>query len=212
MKRSICLLVILISLIQLQAQTKIGITAGVHLSDLSSSDNGVDASASTLFHGGVDVDIKIPRSNLEVLLQALYTVNGYQKSNILAVDNTGENIGYIDDEKLSYVQVPALLLYRFEFSKMNLKVGAGPFGAIKTNETMKIKLGDTFRNTLVPTGTNGPASVVGGAEIYACMELSKFFISAQLDHSFTNIYQDISNNDTNWKINTIGISLGYFLK
>ncbi|HEY1871557.1 MAG TPA: outer membrane beta-barrel protein [Chitinophagaceae bacterium] len=212
MKKFIFLLVILISLVRLQAQTKIGVTAGVHLSDLSSSTSGVDASPSTLFHGGVDVDIKIPSTNLEVLLEALYTVNGYQNSNILAVDKNGENIGYIENEKLSYVQIPALLLYRFEYSKFNLKLGAGPYGAIKTNETMKIKYSDTFKNTLVPTGTSGPASVLGGAEVYACMELSKFFISADFDHSFTNIYQDVRNNSANWKINTVGISLGYFLK
>jgi len=213
MKKSICLLLIFFSLLKLQAQTRIGISAGVHLSDLSSSTTGVDASPSTLFHGGVDVDMKIPRSNFEVLIQALYTVNGYQSSNIIAIDKTGENIGYIENEKLGYIQVPALLLYRFDVSKASWKLGLGPYGAIQTNEKMQIKYGDTFgNNVLFPTGTSGAASVLGGAEAYACLQLSKFFISAQLDHSFSNIYQDISNNNTKWKINTIGISLGYFLK
>jgi len=192
MKKIICLLVVSISIVRVQAQTKFGITAGAHLSDFSSATTaGIDASSSNFFHGGLVVDRKLGASSFNIMAEALYTINGYENSNIIATDKEGTNIGYIGSEKIGYVQIPVLALYRFDFSHSSAKVGLGPYVAFKTNETMTIESGgDVFKNTLSPMNTTGVSSFVGGAEIYASLDLSRFFISAQYDYGFSNILSE----------------------
>jgi len=213
MKKITCLVFVLVSLVRTQAQIKFGITAGMHLSDFSSATSaGIDASSSNFFHGGVVVDRKLG-SSFDIMARALYTTNGYEKSNIIATDKEGTNIGYIGSEKIGYIQIPVLALYRFEFDHSDAKVGVGPYAAFKTNETLRIESGgDVFKNTLSPTNTTGVSPFVGGGEVYASLDLSKFFISVQYDYGFSNIYQNADTHDIKWKLNTLGFSLGFFLK
>src|ERR1700748_1397828 len=100
MKKIICLVFVLASLVRAQAQIKFGITAGAHLSDFSAATSaGINASSSNFFHGGLVVDKKLG-SSFDLMAEALYTINGYEKSNIIATDNEGNNIGYIGNEKI----------------------------------------------------------------------------------------------------------------
>jgi hypothetical protein len=213
MKKVICLVFVSVFLIRVHAQIKFGITAGMHLSDFSSATSaGINASSSNFFHGGVMVDRKLG-SSLDIMAQALYTINGYEKSNIIAADKEGTNIGYIGSEKIGYIQIPILALYRFEFGHSDVNAGAGPYAAFRTNETLRIESGgDVFKNTLSPMNTTGVSPVVGGAEVYASLDLSKFFISAHYDYGFSNIYENADTHDTKWKLSALGFSLGFFLK
>lgn len=199
--------------ILVQAQVRVGVIAGLHSSKLNSlKDIGLNSTSFTLFHGGVVVDLRMPSSKYFLQGQVLYTSFGYRESNILAVDEEGNDIGDIGSEKIGYLQIPAYIGYAFDVSSIKLKLGAGPYVAFKTNETMKIAQGDTFRNTVFPAGTNGPSSVLMGGGVFGALELPNFFIAVQYQHSFSNIYENSHNSPTKWKVNTIGFSLGFFLK
>lgn len=214
MKKLIFLLFISFSFFEVRAQTKFGLTAGLHSSNLNSlTSYGLKSKSATFFHGGIIVDWKIPASRFHLQGQALYACYGYKNSNILAIDKEGNDIGNIGHEKIGYVQIPAYILYGFGDPLIKFKIGLGPYLALKTNETTKIAQGgDLFRNVLFPAGTRGPASVLTGMGLYGGVELHTIFMALQYQRSFNNIYINNNSANTKWKVTSIGFSLGFFLK
>jgi len=210
MIKSIALLFVLFAIIYCHAQIRVGVTGGFHTSNIAST-SGVSSKAIELFDGGFLVDLKIPASRFHLEGQALYTSFGYKNSNISAIDEEGNFIGNIGNEKIGYVQVPLLVLYPLGFQTIHIKLGAGPCVAFETNEALKIEGGDAFRNTLVPINTTGRTSTVVGGEIYGGLEFSRFFAAAHYQRSFNNIYEN-SGINTKWEISSLGFSLGLFLK
>jgi hypothetical protein len=211
MKKLISLTIISFLFIYSRAQVKFGVTAGLNFSNIVSS-SGITSSSADLFHGGFLVDYKLPNSNFHIQGQALYTSFGYKNSNISAVDKSESYIGIIGNEKIDYVQIPITASYHFGFPKLHFDLGAGPYIAFKTNETLKIdNSGDTFKNTTFPIYTDGPTSVVDGGEVYASANYSRFFLAIQYQYNFNNIYHNTTGN-AEWRVQNIGFSLGVFLK
>lgn len=212
MKKILFLAIASVCFTNAYSQIKFGVTAGLHSSNISSA-RGITSDAVGLFHGGFLIDLKIHNSDFHIRGEALYTSFGYKNSNISAIDKGGDLLGDIGNEKINYLQIPVLASYQFGLAKMNFNLGAGPYIAFETSESLKIANGgDTFRNTIFPIYTSGRSSVLGGGEVYASLELAKFFIALQYQHSFNYIYRNIDNNNTKWEIGTIGFSLGFFLK
>ena len=209
MKRILLILLISVSLLQTKAQ-KFGLIAGYHASNLTSLYANYESKPLGFFHGGILMDLDL-NPKLVLRGQTLYTSFGYKNSNIVADHEEGYTLGWIQKESINYIQVPVYFLYKIDLSSLKLKMGGGPFAAFKIDEKMQV-FGDSFHNAASPGQTEGPASVIGGIGVQANIEISKLFLAFEYQYGFSNVYKNYTTSELNWKVHSIGFSLGLFLK
>jgi hypothetical protein len=192
------------------AQVRVGALAGVQFSNTELKDLVTTSRQSNLLAGGM-ADFKFSKkSGFHILAQALYAPLGYSKSNLSASDNQGNTFGTIESHRIGYVQVPTYFSYSGAAKKTMIGGGIGPFIAFKTSDKLKVKNGDAFGNAVImPAGVKKISSTIAGLGINFTAELSSVLIALHYQQSFNDIYES-QLSAVHWKINSFGISAGYF--
>lgn len=99
------------------AQVKLGVRAGLNLTNLSQHKNGQQVSGDfqTGFHAGLTADIKI---NNPFFFQSgiLYTTKGFKNADAVKVSTTAR-----------YVEIPLNIIYKPPIAREHLFVGLGPY-------------------------------------------------------------------------------------
>ncbi len=130
MKRAIFMLIMIVSINSLNAQTlKFGLKAGANFSNLE-GDN-VEGSTYTSFHFGAVVELKL-LENLSLQPELLYSAQG-----------TKVNGEAFDDINYNYITVPVMA--KFYLTKNKLSFEAGPQFSFLVNEDVAEQFeGETF--------------------------------------------------------------------
>lgn len=208
------LLLILIALlhpVSTIGQLKLGVKAGIQYSNLKSYNQfNIDAQWAGGFQAGLIADVKtLPFLHLQTQLN--FSSIAYRSSNVEASDGT-INIGTIGLQRINYLQIPLYALVRIGLKNTNLKLGGGPYFSFKLEDKIRIQGGDTFRGTLSARGTSGIRSNVNGWALYGSAEFRRWLVALQFQQTFKGIYNNLAgSNLPDWKMGTIGLSLGYFL-
>lgn len=191
------------------AQVRVGAMAGVNFSDINNLDL-VTTSRQTNLQAGLMTDLRLSKSAFHILAQALYAPMGYAKSNLHVTDALGNDIGIISSHRIGYIQVPVYLLYKGNDEKVKINAGLGPFISFKTGDKMEVIVNGNSNNIiLLPIGVKKVNNVLTGIGLNLGFELGALMISLQYKQSFSDIYEN-RFGDTKWKINSFGLSLGYF--
>jgi hypothetical protein len=193
------------------AQVRWGVLAGWQSSNIGRYDL-ISSSGYSAPSIGLMSDIDIHSSSFHVLVQAGYTSLGYRKSNIQAVDKSGNTMGNIGEHRISYIKLPVYFLYGGYDKKMSTRIngGLGPFLAFKTNDKLKIAGGDNFGNeTVLPGGVKKITPLLAGLSFHASVDWSAVRIALHFEQSFNGIYRN-QTMGPKWRVHDFGISLGYF--
>jgi len=210
--KKILLIPFLFFTVSIFAQVRWGLEAGFLSTDISNMDL-VTTKRSTNFSGGLMADIPLGKSDFHILSRVLYSPLGYGKSNIQAVDESGNNIGTIAFHRITYIQVPVYFLRTAHAGKIKVQGGLGPWFALKTGDKLRINNGgDTFGNeTVLPGNADKINSILAGIGFQMGIESSGLTITAHLKQSFNKLYEMNAGNVGGWKVNGFGISLGYYI-
>jgi hypothetical protein len=193
------------------AQVRIGGIAGINFSDIQNRDLLVTGRQGNPLLG-IMGDFKFSKSSgFHILSQLVYAPIGYSKSNMSVMDNLGNQFGTIESHRIGYMQVPVYFSYAAEGKKITVGGGIGPFFAFKTGDKLKVKGGDAFGNaSIMPAGVTKINSVIAGLGINFSAEFSSFLVALHYQQSFNGIYKSQITQDKSWKINSVGLSLGYY--
>lgn len=210
MKKILTLLILTFSLTA-SAQVRFGAIAGIQLTDIQNRDL-VTTSRQGNPMGGMIADIKFSKASMfHILTGLVYAPMGYSKSNLQVQDNQGNQFGSIASHRIGYLQVPVFLSYGTVSHKTKISGGVGPFISFKTNDKLKVSGGDAFGNaTVMPAGIKEINSVVAGLGMNCTVEFSSLLVSLHYQQSFNGIYTSQFPQDKSWKINSFGLSVGYF--
>jgi len=209
MRRVFFILTVLFS-ISASAQVRWGAVAGGGASNLNAMDL-VSTSRLINVNAGLAADIKISKE-IHLLTELLYAPLGYKNSNLDAVDRSGNNLGKIEMHRVNYINVPLYLLYAGNLKDFILHAGLGPFFSFRAGDKLQIQNGEEYRSgSVFPAGVKDINSLAG-IGFYMSAEWSSIMLALHFQQSFNNIYENQPPYETNWKINTFGISVGYYFK
>lgn len=193
------------------SQVRVGGIAGIQFSDIQNRDLVTTSRQGNPLVGMI-ADFRFSKSSeFHILTGAMYAPMGYTKSNLSVQDNQGNQFGSIASHRIGYLQVPVYFSYSGASKKAKLGVGIGPFLSFKMGDKLKVKGGDAFGNaTVMPAGIKKINSLVSGLGMNFTVEFSSFLAALHYQQSFNGIYTSQNTQDKSWKINSLGITLGYF--
>lgn len=191
------------------AQVRIGAVAGINFSDINNLDL-VTTSRQANLNAGLMTDFRISKSGFHILAQALYAPMGYANSNLIVSDLLGNPIAAIESHRISYIQLPVYFEYIAKGKKVKFTAGLGPFISFKTGDKMKLK-GSSERFTILPNSVKKINDILTGIALSVGLEWKSVKLSLEYKQSFSDIYQN-RYGDINWRINSLGLSVGYFFK
>jgi hypothetical protein len=208
--KNIFLLIATAISISAATQVRVGGITGINFSDIENKDLLTTSRQGNLLVG-LMADFKFSKSSgFHIVTQAVYAPMGYSKSNLPVQDNLGNQFGTIVSHRIGYIQVPVYFSYSGETKKSKIGAGLGPYISIKTGDKLKVKGGDAFGNaSILPAGIKKINSTVTGIGINFTAEFSSFLLALHYQQSFSGIYESQLSQD-HWKINSFGLSLGYF--
>lgn len=191
------------------AQVRIGVVAGFQSSDIENKDLVVTSRQGNPL-AGIMADFGFSKSGFHILSKAVYSPMGYSKSNLPVTDNLGNTFGTIESHRIGYLQVPVYFSYRAQSKTITVGGGLGPFIALKTGDKLKVKNGDQFGNaTILPAGVKKINGSLAGVAVNFTTEWSSVLLALHYQQSFNSIYES-SQPENHWKVNSFGLSVGYF--
>lgn len=194
------------------AQVSVGIAAGYSSSNIGKMDLATSKRLSSV-NGGLLLDYQFPASGLHLQSGILYAPMGFGKSDIMAVDNTGKDLGKIESHRIGYVQVPAYLSYGSLSINFAFRGGIGPFIGFKTNDKLIVAGGEHFGNgTALPGNTTSLKNMVAGAGLHLSANFYHYQIAFEFQQTFTGLYENTVSSAKKWNANSFGIKLGYFFR
>jgi len=209
MKKILAILIALITT-SANAQFKWGLTGGFHSSGLQAKDL-VSTKRQTNIHVGLIADYKFPGTGFHILGKALYAPMGYEDSNIEASDANGNIMGSIQSHRIKYIQVPVYFSYGAKSGKAEISGGIGPFISFSTGDKLQLKGGDNFGNgTVLPANTNKINSTIAGFGIHLGSQWKYLMLGLHFHQSLKGIYESQPTSVKGWKMNSFGLSIGYF--
>lgn len=194
------------------AQVSVGLAAGYSSTDIGNMDLATTKRLSSI-NGGLLLDYQFPASGLHLQSGVLYAPMGFGKSDIIAVDNTGKDLGKIESHRIGYVQVPAYLTYGSLSINFALRGGIGPFIGFKTSDKLIVAGGEHFGNgTALPGNVTALKNIVAGAGLHLSANFYHYQIAVEFQQTFTGIYENRISSAKKWNANSFGIKLGYFFR
>ncbi len=190
MKKNILFVLLLASTASFAQHFELGVKAGGNISNFTGSSNEDDVKAKTLigFHAGAFVSLFLG-NNFAIQPEVLFSTQGAK------IEQTGTDK---TDYKLSYINVPVMLKYRFTGG---FYVEAGPQIGFKTNEKVDGTSEDFAKST--------DFSVAGGIGYHSPIGLG---IGARYTAGLSKLGDfDASTTRPDWKNGNIQVSLFYTL-
>lgn len=199
-------IVLVVGVMQINAQVVFGVKGGLNVSNLSVKDDGIKVKYNPKqgIHIGAMVILPVS-SSVNIEPAVLYSTKGAKG------DDNDENVVLYSDESfnINYFEVPINISYNIKLSStdnVSPFVFAGPYigyafsGKIKSqNTTEKLEIGNTNNDDFKPLDY--------GANFGAGVRFSNFHISAQYGIGLANIQP---GNSTLKVLNgVLGLSIGY---
>ena len=210
MKKVFIILMILFTA-SANAQFKWGLSGGFHSSGLQKRAL-ISTSRQTNIHVGLIADYKFSGTGFHILAKVLYAPMGYDDSNIEAAGANGNTYGSIESHRIKYIQIPIYCSFGAKAGKAEIGGGIGPFISFSTGDKLKIKGGDTFGNgVMLPVGTTEINSTVAGFGMHLFSQWKYLMLGFHFHQSLNGIYEGHYPSAKGWKMNSFGLSLGYFL-
>jgi hypothetical protein len=188
MKKSIVIILLLAGTASFAQHFELGVKAGTNISNFTGASNEADLKAKTLvgFHAGAFVSLFIG-NNFAIQPEVLFSTQG-AKIEQTGSDNT--------DYKLSYINVPVMLKYRFTGG---FYLEAGPQVGFKTNEKVDGTSEDFAKST--------DLSIAGGLGYHSPIGLG---IGARYTAGLSKLGDfDSQTTKPDWKNGNIQISIFY---
>jgi len=190
------------------AQVKVGVTAGLNVSNLVQS--GADNNYKAGFQAGVVADFGISE-NFSVIPELLFSQRGGKSKTNL--DLAGNRVSMSESARINYLQLPVNAAYKFNVGNgSKLFVFAGPYFGYGLSGEMKneIKSGGAIMNT---TGDIKFGSEEGevkrfdlGINAGVGYQFNKVFFKLQYNPGLVN-FSNVKNNSM--KNTNIAVSAGY---
>lgn len=213
MKKYILILGTLFFGVTVMGQTekvKIGVKAGVNISNLTVDESELNSSGKTGFTAGIMVEIPIAK-NFSLQPELLYSQQG---TKITFSDEEVTNSHYKSTIELNYLNIPVMLKY---YVIKGLSVQAGPQIGILLKANNKYQdnfLGyDSQGNFNLKEYSSGIDTSVNFGLGYQLK--NKFYTDVRYNISYSNVFKDGDVNhfiDNNMKNKVFQITLGYFLQ
>jgi hypothetical protein len=184
----------------IQAQPKIGPTAGLNLSTMTLKSMGVSLDPKTLvgFNVGVISEFNL-KGNLALQPSLLFSTKG-SKFSVLE-----------EDMKISpsYIEIPVNAVYKFGTGSPKYFLSAGPYFAFGIGG--KVDYGGESADIAYGSDDSSDMKAFDyGLNLGAGVEINRLVISAHYGLGLTNL-APVTTDDTKMKNNVIGISISYFL-
>lgn len=215
----------LLLLINVRAQTKFGITAGVGKTSLYRFPYEVEDynkfSSITSFWGGLTADLPINKKGINLFSTLVYSKKGYQYSlqNQTGANNTIKDSGYSQD--LRYIDLNLKVLKKFSWNDVSsFFVGTGPSASLFLSGSEKTSMNYFGNNLLSVNNTQSKLSVGNSPGTYKRaffswgfalgFELNRVNVWVNYDIPLSNYYQD-ANKALPHNLKTIGVNVSYTL-
>ncbi|KAF2336969.1 porin family protein [Flavobacterium daemonense] len=213
MKKSMLVLCTLFMCAAVTAQTekvKLGVKAGLNISNLTFDENAVNSSSRTGFAAGLMAEIPLAK-NFAIQPELLYSQQGMKFS---YSDPDVTNSDYKSTVKLNYLNIPVMLKY---YVAKGFSLQAGPQIGIllkANNEYQDNFLGYENRETLnlsdYSTGIDTAVNFGLGYQFQ-----NKFYADARYTISYSNVFKDAISSgnyviNSDMKNRVFQVTLGYF--
>lgn len=187
-----------------------GVTAGVHASGLREKDL-TKTEKLTALHTGLIADFSLTKSGLHLQSGLIYMPMGYAKSDIPLTDINGNQFGIIDKHRISYLQVPAYLVYKIKVDKNSFfNTGFGPFVAFKVGDKLSYKAGNIVATgEVLPAGVKSVNPVIAGLGVRAGFDIGNYLFYLNYQHGLGSIYES-QLPSASWKVSNYGVSVAYW--
>lgn len=208
MKKTCIILFIVISSLCMTASAqdvRVGISAGLTISDLTGPDNGMNHGVKTGYMAGLLLDVPLG-SKFTFQPQLNYV----QKGNLLMEDANQKVYN-----SLRYAEIPLNFLYNFTSGKITLYLGAGPALAfnVPSKRVTKPKDGESFYSDILfgDTPENDFRGLDWGANFVAGIRFSKnFFLAGNYTYGLRDINPRTDGTSSmSIKNKVFGIQVGY---
>ena len=211
--KGLLLSILVLFAISLNAQVRVGLTAGGQFTLLSpQSDLGLRSGGSFVPSGGIIADIRADRSFY--IESGLIAYNfKYQNTNIEAYDQvTGNDLGEVSSHNLTYIQLPVNFLVKAPSGKSRLVAGGGIFAAINITDNLRLKQPLGTANAVI-IGTDGINPVIVGVTTKVGLESGKIAASFQFQRILNNIYKrPNAGQPLTWRGFSLGVQLAYYIR
>ena len=188
MKKVFLLSALLISTVSFAQRFQLGVKGGVNISNFTGDFEDVDKKALIGFHAGAFINFKFG-NNLSLQPEVLFSTQGAK------FEDAGEEV----DVKVSYVNIPVMLKYKFDGG---FYLEAGPQFGFKTGE-------DFGDNTVDDVAESTDIAIAGGLGYHSSMGLG---IGARYIAGLSKVSDyDLGTTTPDFKNSVIQISLFYTL-
>jgi opacity protein-like surface antigen len=181
------------------AQTRIGVTAGLNVSNITGEEESSDYKAG--FQAGVVADFAITE-NFSIIPELLFSQRGFK----------GTEDSSTFSATLNYLQLPVNAAYKFDVgSGSKLFIFAGPYIGYGVSASGKIKDNDTGVSVSAPVKFGSNENEIKpfdfGIDVGVGYQYEKIFFKLQFNPGFLNL----NNGDGSSSKNTnFAVSVGYF--
>ncbi len=192
--------------VQLQAQIRFGISAGLNLANASVANlpSGTTSNIKPSFHVGGMAEYSVARY---LALEGGLLLSG--KGTKIEISN-GINVSTTTTYSPLSLEIPINAIYKIGKDKTKVELFAGPYIAIGVSGKIKTT-GLNNESKSIVYGNNADADLKRtdfGLNFGAGVEINNFQIKAQYELGLTNLNPDASSIMT-YKSTVLGISLGY---
>jgi hypothetical protein len=171
-----------------------------------------DIKSRTNFSAGLIADIPLGESGFRFIPELLYVGKGFKAN--ASVDLLGQDLKVESTTSISYIDLPINFAYAIDLGENRLMVGAGPYagfglgGSSKVITTANGVSQEEKENIEFGNGTGQFDRVDIGANFMAAYILnSGLMLKVNYSLGFLNLSND---EDTKYKNQYFGVSLGYF--